>query len=171
MQRLLLLIFIFCAQLAFAQVYKTVDKDGNVRYSDSPPSEQSESIKLPNINTLPADLQGQSYNNSSTVNEEVSGYQVEIISPRNEVVIPPGQRDLAVAVSVTPMLQSDHLVTYYLDDELVEETQATSIVIQNPPRGGRTLRVEVIDQTGEVLGQSEARTITIIRPTNRNKKN
>lgn len=167
MRGLFLLICILCSTLSFAEVYKTVDKDGNVKYSDSPPDEQAQTLKLPELNTLPPDQQGQIYQSPATSTHEAVAYQVDIISPRNEVVIPPGQRDLAVAVSINPSLQPDHLVTYYIDGELIEETQSSNIVIQDPPRGGRTLTVEVIDQSGEVLGRSEPKTINVIRPINK----
>ena len=45
------LFFILCGG-ASAEVYKTVDKYGNVSYSDTP-SEESESVKLPQINIQP----------------------------------------------------------------------------------------------------------------------
>lgn len=168
MSRLLLLILVGClpALSGYAQIYKTIDKDGNVVYSDSPRSDQAEELKLRELNTLPAqavdresDTGSQAANQPSNVN-----YQISIVSPREEVVIPPGQRDLAVAVSLNPGLQADHLLVYYLDEELIQETQATSIVIQDPPRGGRSLRVEVIDQRGETLARSEPRQVNIIRP-------
>jgi hypothetical protein len=164
MRGFVLLICVLCSAVCFAEVYKTVDKDGNVKYSDSPPDEQAQTVKLPELNTLPPDEQGQVYQSTAQPNNEFVEYQVEIISPRNEVVIPPGQRDLAVAVSINPGLQGDHLITYYIDGELVEETQSSNIVIQDPPRGGRTLTVEVIDQSGEVLGRAEPKTINVIRP-------
>src|SRR5690606_42036520 len=38
---------------ASAQIYKTVDKDGKVIYTDKPPADQpAEAVKLPPINTL-----------------------------------------------------------------------------------------------------------------------
>jgi Domain of unknown function (DUF4124) len=161
---LLIILCIFIGAHSFAQIYKTVDKDGNVVYSDTPPNDQAESVKLKEILTLPAEHPGNSVSTDTRRDEAVVEYKVEIVSPRNEVVIPPGQRDLAIAISLDPYLQPDHLITYYMDGELIEETQSTSIVIQDPPRGGRTLTVEVINQQGDVLGVSQPLTVNIIRP-------
>jgi len=158
-----MLIALFFAAEVLADVYKTVDKDGHVVYSDNPPDDQAEAIKLPNITTLPSDTPIPHDNSEAPVPQEIH-YEVRVISPRNEVSIPPGERDLAVAINLTPSLGQDHLITYYLDGELLQETQSTSIVIQDVPRGARTLTVEVIDQNGEVLGQSEPLTINVIRP-------
>lgn len=166
--RYLLLVVCILSHLSYAEVYKTVDKDGNVKYTDSPPNDQAQTLELPEINTVPPEEARQGYSEPQTQDQSVT-YDVEILSPRNEVLIPPGERDLAVAIALSPGLQADHLITYYIDDQLVEETTSSSIVIQNPPRGGRTLRVEVIDQSGEVLGESEPLTITIIRPNVRKK--
>lgn len=160
---LLLILCVLISTASVAQIYKTVDKDGNVVYSDTPPNDQAESVKLKQILTLPAETP----NSASTYTPRDDGvveYQVEIVSPRNEVVIPPGQRDLAVAIVLNPSLHQDHLITYYIDGELIQETQSTSIVIQDPPRGGRTLTVEVINQQGDVLGTSAPLTVNVIRP-------
>jgi Domain of unknown function (DUF4124) len=159
---LLLILCVLISTTSVAQIYKTVDKDGNVVYSDTPPNDQAESVKLKQILTLPAETPTNS--TSTSRDDGVVQYQVEIVSPRNEVVIPPGQRDLAVAIVLNPSLQQDHLITYYIDGELVQETQSTSIVIQDPPRGGRTLTVEVINQQGDVLGVSAPLAVNVIRP-------
>ena len=39
-------------QLSHAEIYKTVDKDGNISFSDMPSSSQSETIEPPNPNTM-----------------------------------------------------------------------------------------------------------------------
>lgn len=162
---LLLVLCLLASPASFAQIYKTVDKDGNVVYTDNPPNDQAETVKLRELNTLPPEVQSHSRSNDRSDHEEFIEYTVTIVSPKNEVVIPPGQRDLAVAISLNPSLHQDHLITYYIDGELVEETQSTSIVIQDPPRGGRSITVEVINQQGDVLGASEPLTVNVIRPT------
>lgn len=166
MRRFLLLILfgVLTSSATFAQIYKTVDKDGNVVYTDNPPNDQAEQVKLRDLNTLPPEDQRSPVSNNQSRDDAVTHYDITIVSPKNEVVIPPGQRDLAVAISLSPSLNSDHLITYYIDGELIQETQSTSIVIQDPPRGGRTLTVEVINQQGDVLGTSKPITVNIIRP-------
>lgn len=163
MRRILMVLWcVFLCTGTFAQVYKTVDKDGNVVYSDTPSNEQAKAVELKEITTMPADVPRETSSYTPQDNGAVS-YEVNIVSPRNEVVIPPGQRDLAVAISLNPSLHQDHLITYYLDGELLQETKSTSIVIQDPPRGGRTLTVEIINQQGDVLGVSQPLTVNIIR--------
>jgi hypothetical protein len=166
--RIFLLLLIVCLSFGSslqAEIYKTIDKNGNVVYTDNPPKEGAEAVKLKEINTLPAERNVTVYQNPSTeMQEGPVNYQIDIISPRNEVVIPPGERDLAVAIGISPELHPDHLVTYYLDGDLIEETRSFSIVIQDVPRGARTLTVEVIDQQGNSLGKSDPLTVNVIRP-------
>lgn len=164
MRLLIIFICLLCAAQAPAEIYKTVDKNGNVVYTDNPPTDDAEAVKLRAINTLPTQEPRTSDEPMPMAPQAAVNYQVEVISPRNEVVIPPGERDLAVAVSISPGLHPDHLVTYYLDGDLIEETQSSSIVIQDVPRGSRTLSIEVIDQQGEVLGKSDPVTVNVIRP-------
>lgn len=166
--RIFLLVLIACLSFSLnlqAEIYKTIDKNGNVVYTDNPPTEGAEAVKLREINTLPAEENVVSDEPRPVVMKQGPiNYQIDIISPRNEVVIPPGERDLAVAINMSPGLHPNHLVTYYLDNELIEETRSMSIVIQDVPRGARTLIVEVIDQQGNSLGKSEPLTINVIRP-------
>lgn len=162
--RTLFLVLICFSFGVCADIYKTVDKDGNVVYTDSPPNDDAQAVKLREINTLPAQETGFSETPVRAQQPQSVSYEIDIISPRDQVVIPPGERDLAVAVNISPGLHPDHLVTYYLDSELIEETRSASIVIQDVPRGARTLTVEVIDQQGNSLGKSAPLTVNVIRP-------
>jgi len=96
--------------------------------------------------------------------EEIS-YRVNIISPRDEVVIPPGERDLAIVVGLDPSLAQDHWIVYYINGEMIEETRSTSILIQEITRGAHQITVDVIDANGKVLGESQSVPVNVIRPT------
>ena len=45
-----------CASQALAEVYKTVDKDGNVIYTDQPPDPQSKPMDLPGLSVIAPQL-------------------------------------------------------------------------------------------------------------------
>lgn len=150
---------------ASAQIYKTVDKDGKVIYTDKPRGDQpAEPLNLPPINTLPPE----NANNYPQIGEDVQpesvNYQVSIISPRENVTIPPGERDLGIAVTLNRPLAGDHWLLYFMNGELLEETQASNIVIQDVFRGSHTIVVEVIDSNGNSLGKSSPVVVNVIRP-------
>lgn len=164
--RTLLILLIMMAYPAVADVYKTVDKDGHVIYSDSPASDKAEKVQLREINTVP---ETQVMPNAAPVNsyppqEEKITYQIDIISPRAEVTIPPGQRDLAIAVNLSQPLRETHLLVYFMNGEMLEETAMTNIIVKDVPRGSHTLVVEVIDASGQSLGTSPPVIVNVIRP-------
>lgn len=162
----MLLCFALWSSGAMAEIYKTVDKDGRIIYSDSPKSDNTEKVQLRSINTLPSEARTPPPSEpvaSYPVEEEIP-YELEIVSPRNNLVIPVGQRDLPIAVRLNQPLRSDHLLAYYLNDQLVDETSATNILIPEIARGIYVIRVEVIDADGQLLGTSEPVSVSLIRP-------
>ncbi len=164
--RIVLMMLVFLAHLAAADVYKTVDKDGNITYTDKPSTDKAEKLELREINTVPG---AQPLPQSSPVNSYDSqpaalNYNINIISPRNDVSIPVGQRDLAIAISLKPALQQGHLLVYFMNGELLEETAMNNIIVKDVPRGTHTLVVEAIDANGRSLGTSPPVIVNIIRP-------
>jgi len=103
------LLLLLLAPLAMAEIYKTVDKDGRTVYTDKPKTENAEKVELRGINTVPG-AQPLPYSSPAVSVESRQAqidYKIDIISPRSDVTIPVGQRDLAIAVVLTPALQSD----------------------------------------------------------------
>jgi hypothetical protein len=166
MRELLLVILVLMAPFAQAEIYKTVDKDGRVVYTDKPKTENAEKIELRETNIVPgAQPLPQSVPADSYVSREAStNYQIAIISPRTDVIIPIGQRDLAIVVNVNPSLAEGHLLVYFMDGELLEETSMSNIIIKDAPRGTHTLVVEAIDSSGQSLGTSPPVSVSVMRP-------
>lgn len=164
--RNLLILVLLLAPVVAADVYKTVDKDGRVIYTDKPKTEKAEKLELREINTVPGaqPLPGSSPVDSFQSQPAAINYQIGIISPRNDVSIPVGQRDLAIAITLKPALQGGHLLVYFMNGELLEETTANNIIVKDVPRGTHTLVVEAIDANGRSLGTSAPVIVNVIRP-------
>lgn len=164
--RSLLILLMLLAQVVVADVYKTVDKDGNIKYTDKPATEKAEKLELREINTVPgAQPLPQSVPVSSYDSQPAAlNYQIAIMSPRSDVTIPVGQRDLAIAISLNPGLQQGHLLVYFMNGELLEETTMNNIIVKDVPRGTHTLVVEAIDANGQSLGTSPPVIVNVIRP-------
>lgn len=159
------LLLLLLTPLAMAEVYKTVDKDGRTIYTDKPKTENAEKVELRGINTVPG---AQPLPNSSPAVSIDSRparveYKIDIISPRSDVTIPVGQRDLAIATVLNPALQGGHLLVYFMNGELLEETTMNNIIVKDVPRGTHTLVVEAIDQNGQSLGVSPPVIVNVIR--------
>jgi hypothetical protein len=164
MRVLLALIAMLLMNICAAEVYKTVDKDGNVVYTDSPKSDNAEKIELRELNTVPPAPTTYSPDYSNSARPALMSYKIDIISPSNNLIIPVGQRDLAIAISLDQPLQAGHLLVYYMDGDMVEETMMTNILIKDVMRGAHQITVEVMDESGQSLGMSEPVTVNLMRP-------
>lgn len=166
MRSWLLILTMIVAPLVLADVYKTVDKDGRVIYTDTPDSDKAEKVELRELNTVPGPppLPVSTPVGSFTSRPASISYKVEIISPRSEATIPVGQRDLAIALTLNSPLKPGHLLVYFINGELLEETTMTNIIVKDIPRGTHKLVAEVIDASGQSLGTSAPVTVNVIRP-------
>lgn len=164
--RIFLLCWVLVAPWVAADVYKTVDKEGNIKYTDNPSTEKAEKVELREINTVPGAQPLPQSNPVDSYNSQPASlaYQINIISPRSDVTIPVGQRDLAIAISLSPGLQEGHLLVYFMNGELLEETTMNNIIVKDVPRGTHTLVVEAIDANGQSLGASAPAVVNVIRP-------
>ncbi len=159
---LCLLCWGLCAQAS--EIYKSRDKDGNIVFSDKPDS-KSEQVVLPPINTVPANPGSHTtHHPRPRSQQEAPAYDLHIISPRDGVIISPEQRDLAIAVGLNQPLQEGQWLLYYMDGELLEESQSTSILVREVPRGARSFTVELVTAQGVPLARSQSVTANVMRP-------
>lgn len=163
-------ILIFCLLVissdCLAEVYKTVDKDGNVTYTDNPSGAAgtTEKINVEPVNIVPAGkkitLTGPRSKQTTSTQAQ---YVVNIISPTNEYSVPPGQRDLVVAVQIKPGLRRGYKIAYYMNGALLGKSTNNNLSIPEIIRGEHTLRAEVINANGKVLGSSKPITVYVHR--------
>ena len=155
---------------ATAEVYKTVDKQGRVTYTDLPPPDtQAKVVELPVINTVP-ETQIQPRNTVSNPAVADVVYQLNIVAPENGTTLTPGDRSVDILVSVSPGLDDGLMLSYFLNDSLIERTTESTITLMEPPRGEHQLAVEVTDEDGKSFGKSPSVTFAVIRPTILQKK-
>ncbi|TNE95394.1 MAG: DUF4124 domain-containing protein, partial [Gammaproteobacteria bacterium] len=169
--RLFFALFLLCMATlpASAEVYKTVDEQGNVTYTDTPPSDDksAEPVKLPAINTQPG-LQPQASNGKKPA--EHSGYkEVSILAPAQDATIPPGQLNVVVQVFLEPALKAGHRVQLLHNGQAYgEPAYATSFSIDSLIRGEHSLKAQVVDENGAVIAQSSSVTIHVKRASIQN---
>ncbi|MGL5048663.1 MAG: DUF4124 domain-containing protein [Shewanella sp.] len=148
------------SMLAQATVYKWVDKDGKVHYSDEPqPNAQIVELKDKTLNqiTLPppkADL-----NHSNHVIGSVP-YQVNITSPTEEETVRDNNGDFEVITTITPELKSQYLMAIKVNGKLIGQPQiGGTFKLKNIDRGEHILVVDAMTQNGKVFASSSPRKI------------
>lgn len=147
----------------FAQAYRWVDEDGVVHYSDRP-HEGAEEIQLLE-SAAQAERRRQRAQSASraTANvvdepaaelEEPFHYDsIEVVAPAPEETLWNIAGVLDVAIDIRPSLRDGHTVKVYFDGEPRTVTRA-NFQIEDVYRGVHNIQVEVLDESGEMMGRS-----------------
>lgn len=164
-QALGLALFISVSQASFAEeIYKSVDKHGNVTYSDTKTNKHAEKVKLPTINTQPATKP--TFNTPQNREQETPNYQIVIMNPVNGQTLHNNQRTITVEVNVSPALKPGFFLQPMLDGALHGAAVTSShFTISELHRGEHTLSVTVIDSNGNILTRSAGITLYVKRPS------
>lgn len=161
--RILLLIINFClAQMVVAaDVYRTVDEDGNVIYSDIPAAD-SEKIRVDEIQTIaPGEVPKFEY---TPPPKEVAAYtKLEIVSPANDSIIQSDEGKLTISAIVEPGLNraAGHYLVLYLNGAEAASGTSSQFMLDNVERGTYTANIAVMDQSGTQVMSSPSVAFTL----------
>lgn len=152
------------------QIYKHVDAEGNVTFSDQPPApgETAEKVHLRELNTTPAVDPSAAPEEESESSEppEQAEFDIRIASPDDETTIAMGPGNVTVTAQATPPLGRLEQVQLYLDGEAFGEPQSsTTWALQGLMRGPHDLAVERLDRRGNRLARSPSVRIYVLRPS------
>jgi hypothetical protein len=154
---------------ASAQIYKSVDENGVVTFSDVPPAASSgkkTAIVKPNVtNSMPGLSPALKSPEAATI-DDPAARTVSIASPLNNATIPMGAGIFDVTAELGAPLADDEVLALYLDDEMVDDPQRSTVwTLTYVIRGPHTLQVRRLSQAGETISQSERVTVFVLRPS------
>ena len=136
---------------SLAQVYKQVDEDGNITYTDQPDSASDTATlaKLSPLNQIPTLLA----ETADGETELFAGYNSAlIVSPENDSIIPHSQISIVIQLSLSPHLQAGHRVQFWFDGAPQDQpVAATGYQIDNIERGSHSLSARVLNAQGQLL--------------------
>lgn len=148
-------------EAAANRIYKTVDEDGNVVFSDQPPrpDQSGAAVELEPENTFtppPVDEATAAETPASDDPEEDTpagpAYRsLAVASPANDEGLRENAGNVAVVAAIDPALGPQHTLQVYLDGELRQSTQSPSAQLLNVDRGTHTLELRIVDESGTVL--------------------
>ena len=167
MRYLLLLMSLTLCFGAFAQdkVYKRVNPDGSVEYSDQP-IQGSEVMKVPRGSTftMPETSVRETAPAAGPAEETSVSYDsFEITRPTNDEAIRSNEGKLTALVRVAPALAPNHRFRWKMDGEIVQDVNSPELRLNNVDRGSHTLEAEVVDADGQVIITSERITFHMMR--------
>jgi uncharacterized protein DUF4124 len=143
MLTLLLSFFVCC--LGAETVYKTVDKEGHIIFTDKP-SEDAEEIKLQELQTIDNPNPGSAPKPRQPDKEEFSYKTFLVSSPANGSGIRSNDGSVTISVSIEPALRTGHKITITMDGK--EIGSGSSVSLQNVDRGTHNITAIVVDSSG-----------------------
>lgn len=144
-----------------ADVYRSVDKQGNVIFSDTS-TDNAEKIELQESYTYTPPVIIDLADDEPSVpliEIAVPNYTVAIMSPSQNETIRENAGNIIISSTVIPALNTergDRLI-FSLDGQLKSEAQdTTSYTFTNVDRGSHIAVVSVVDKTGKVIKASKS---------------
>lgn len=158
MRRLALLFLCWLLPLAApAAVYKWVDEEGNVVYSDKPHAGAKKLDLPPPTVYSPPSTASEAKVAPKKEKEDSVGYRVLIVSPRQDETIRDNTGAVTVQMVLEPSLNAEagHQLALLLDGIKQPGNSISSLLqLQNVGRGSHTVQIQVEDAEGKPLASS-----------------
>jgi len=161
---LILILLLVCTASDAAEIYRTVDKDGNVIFTDTPTND-SEKIQLKETTTIKSlNAEPSSQGTTPPTKEEAFQYKsVFITAPAENETIQGNAGDVSVKVKVDPLLQPGDEVVVYLDGVEKMKGVGSTFNLEDIDRGTHQLRASVKDPDGHIVMSSKSTTFYLHR--------
>ena len=169
MRRILFILFISLSlSLAAApKVYKKVNPDGSVEYSDVPPDDTAEPITLKPMQSISLQpLAPAQASQPAPVKAVPFKYEsIRILSPQDDEGIRSNNGDFTAKGELLPSLQRDleHHLQWLLDGKEVPNANGLTLNLKNVDRGTHQLQLRVVDFDGKVVIETPVISFHILR--------
>ncbi len=181
MRYLLIIIFGLMPLLATAAIYKSIDKDGNVKFSDQP-TDSSKRVQLPEVQTYgqsqqPASAaqQPQEVKKTKTVNS-TPYTMLTITRPANNNTFWLGGSPISVDVNIQPALQEGDQAELVLDGQsmlpITGPSNNVSFTLTDYTAGRHTISVKITkaDAPNTVVKTSNSVMFNVLAHRNNQKR-
>lgn len=175
---ILLSLLIAGPSLAAERIYKQIDENGNVVFTDVPPrpGEAAETVEVevtaPNSFETP---QAQRFDSGAWIvdpadgEEPVEGFSYvssRITSPADDESLRENAGNVTVAAEIIPSLRAGHQLRLVIDAATQQLTRTPHFQLTNVDRGTHIARVDVVDAAGNVLFNGQSSTFHLQRVSN-----
>ena len=153
---ILLLVCLLAGAATASEVYRWVDEDGIVHYSDQP-QPGAERVDLPKTNSFTARSAARSRTDeggAETPKQPVGYQSLAVSSPGAEETLWNIEGVLNVTLAISPALQPGHQVRVYFDGS-PRMVSGTSFQIEEVWRGVHNIQAEIVDETGKLMIRSQ----------------
>ncbi len=159
--------FLFISANAFAEIYRSIDEDGNVIFTDRSGQGKDEriiilpkSITIKNSTDAPRRERIEGLGRINKTEGAAKPYtQFAIISPGNDEPIRDNTGNVELKLALSPSLQIKfgHRIQIELDGKMQKmRWRMDSMLLTNLDRGTHNLRAFIVDKTGKKLKTSQS---------------
>lgn len=156
--------------VAQAEIYKTVDANGNVVFTDIAPVDRTgvappQAVTVEPMNTYePATPAATEDAESDEATAQSYYTQLDVVSPAPDEAVRDNAGNIEVQVALTPVLRAGHRLLLVFDGEDTEiEAMSGAFELTNVDRGTHTVGARVVDRRGRELIESAASTFNVMR--------
>ncbi len=158
--------YLVCAAVGHAEVYRWKDERGNLHFSDSPPeAREFEKVEIPPVLSVPAyKLPQQATETSPDKEVDSKTYKrFSIVHPEHDSAIRNNAGDLSVNIAMEPPLRGNHSIVLFMDGNPVAEGRQRTFELNNLDRGTHTLYAEIRDSSGKTLITTDSIEFSLLR--------
>lgn len=156
---------LLCAANVSAELYKWIDQDGGVHYTDKRPDDSAQQQELSGY------LSRISNKKKPEVAEDENPYTAfTIASPGQGDTVRNEGSTMDIVVNIDPPLTVKHFLQIYLDGlEVGEKTKSTELTLQQLKKGTHRLQAKIIDEAGQIISTTEEVTFMFRKPADMTK--
>lgn len=171
--RLLVFLLLVIAGSASAAVYKHVDENGVIRYTDQPPSKNAKPLELPPVQTIGSgtvvsdDDAGENVEEAETDAPARAGYtRVELTSPTADQVFNNANPVVTASVTIEPALHLGDRVVFLVDGlPFAAPDGQTSTELAGLERGTHSVQAVVLSPSNAIQAQSDPASFHLHQPS------
>ena len=153
------------------EIYRWIDKDGQVHYADQPGAANAERVILADPNAYEAEPSFGDYApagsapQDSDADEAASYESLAIVQPTADQVFFGADATVVAAAELGGTLRSDHTVVFFVNGNRRPAGSGLALELQNLDRGSHFLRAAVLDRNGDPVITSQQITFHIREPS------
>lgn len=150
---------VFIATSVCAAVYKTIDANGNVVYTDEPVGD-AKPVDLPPLSTIPPPRPVQPASTGSAEEASTKNYEeFGVVTPQQDATLRDNTGNVPVSIALKPSLNvaAGHRIQFYMDGQTQgEPVTSLKTLFENVDRGAHTVAAAVIDASGNELMRTDS---------------
>ncbi|MFP4208112.1 MAG: DUF4124 domain-containing protein [Wenzhouxiangella sp.] len=156
-------LWLACASLAAQPIYRVVDENGNVTYTDQKPSDDAEPMELPDINVITgSDPALEEIIDPETGDSDIEPFRMTIAEPGDGSIIANAEGRLDIRFESNLDIPPAAQLVVFVNDRPQPPLRSLEMSLTDLPAGEYRLRAELQTPSGRKLADSDSVTVRLI---------